>query len=279
MSYCNSRLIRNIVPFLQRYLPPYRQVKPFEGCFRMFLLGMLVLSMGLISLAVPVQAQSNRKLNAIENRLQLLENLLREVTAENKALRETLERMEIEALRLEQEFKNELQEHAKSQVVWRDEVDKLRLQITVMEQLLRSPLAGVPDVTVADKLFRRGLSQIINGQLDVGVRDLADFRRRYPKDVRLSQVLHYQGQALFLLHQCEGAMEPLFALLDNQPQYRRVADVRWLLASCLEDVGEPLRARRFYAELVASGGAWTDDATRRLQFLDQRYGKSSRSKR
>ena len=224
-------------------------------------------------------AQNQRTLNIIEAKLQLLERDLKNLKRENQALRESLEHVQIDGIKLEKALESALKKHEASQLSLRDELDKRILDIGEMERLLKSPLADLPEKTVADRLLRVAMSRLFSGDLDLAVRSLADFRDHFPQEKRLPQVLHRQAQALFLLRQCEGALEPLYTLLEKHSRYRKINDARWLLARCLEDNGEPLQARRYYAELVSGNVSWADDAARRLQFIDNRYGDDSKSRK
>ena len=150
-----------------------------------------------------------------------------------------------------------------------NDFDKLRLRVNDLDKLLKSPIAGLPQVTDADKIFRDAFFLLISGQLDLAIDRFGQFMQQYPKEPRRSEALFRQGQAYFLLRKYDYALVPLFQILDKDPQSKFVIEARWLLARSLEETGDLKLARDFYAQLINGKTIYSADASRRVAFMNK----------
>lgn len=222
----------------------------------------------------------NARLQRLEREVAALRGITTNLTEQNRNLSQEqqgfgqeLERSLSGQSRLERLLGAERERLGRERVAAGNTVDKVRGRLDVLERLLRSPIAGLPSTSRADKDFRQAFYRLVNGELDLAATDFARFTQVYPQHGRITEAYFRQGQALFLLRRHEQALEPFFVVVDKHPKHPLVPNTRWLLARSLEETGELLLARDFYTQLINAKGRFTGDATRRLAYIDKLYGK------
>jgi TolA-binding protein len=205
----------------------------------------------------------------VEGRTANINERLDQLSAEQRKLAETAELNQAHLRRTERK----LDDQTKAVIAYRtdseNDLDKLRLRMRDLENLLKSPIAGLPAATEADKAFRDAFFLLISGQLDLAIDRFGQFMQQYPKEPRRAEALFRQGQAYFLLRKYDYALVPLFEILDKHALSKFVIEARWLLARSLEETGDLKLARDFYAQLINGKTIYSADASRRVAFMNK----------
>lgn len=205
----------------------------------------------------------------VEGRTANITERLDELAAEQRKIAQTAETSQLQVRRMERRLEDQTKSFAAYRAEAENDLDKLRLRLRDLENLLKSPIAGLPASTEPDKVFRDAYFLLISGQLDLAVDRFGQFMQQFPKEPRRAEALFRQGQAYFLLRKYDFALVPLFEILDKHGQSKFVIEARWLLARSLEETGDLKLARDFYAQLIAGKTVYSADASRRVAFMNR----------
>ncbi len=219
-------------------------------------------------------AALRQELRSLQGRITVINERSERLASEQQALAEGQERTQAEQRKLARLVEEERARMEQLKLEAQNDLDKMRLQLGQLEQALRSPIAGLPAKTRADKAFREAYSLLINGELDLAADEFAAFAEAHPKDERVVEALYQQGQALFLLRKYDHALIPFFEVVDKAPGHELAVPARWMLARSLEETGDLKLAREFYAQLINQNTAYANDATRRVAFINKLYPSS-----
>ena len=189
--------------------------------------------------------------------------------AERRSILETLERSQGELLALRRRHDEQVRATRQYRTEQLAELDAVLQHLTALQALLQSPIGDLPSKTEADKLFRQAHALIIHGELDLAAHRFGEFVGKYPDDERVVEATYRQGQVYFLARRYDHALVPSFAVVDGHPDHPRAMDARWVLARSLEEKGDFVLARQFYAEMIDGNTKYQADAMRRVQFLNE----------
>jgi TolA-binding protein len=221
----------------------------------------------------------------IEPLLRKVEDLQRSLDARYTVLTERLDQFVSEQERISSDGEanralikkdeRRFEEHAKAQALaWQEQandVDKLRLRVQDVDRLLKSPIADLPAVTEADKVYREAHYLMISGQLDLAADKFAQFVQSFPTDRRRPEALLRQGQAYFMMRKYDFSLSPLYELVDKQAGAKAAVEGRWYIARALEETGDLKLARDFYAQLITGKTVYAADASRRVALIQKLY--------
>jgi len=219
--------------------------------------------------------QLSTDVRAMKGRMDLVDDRTARMANEQKALTDNLDRSLSDQRKLTHQVKEQLAKMERYKLDTDNDLDKMRIQVGELEKLLKSPIAGLPDKTEADKAFRGAYYHLLNGEFDVAADAFAAWRKTYPKDPRGPEALFRQGQAFFLMRRYDHALIPLYELLDKSPKSEFAAQARWLAARSLEETGDFKLARQFYAQLINDKTPYAADATRRVAFINRLFPRSA----
>jgi len=219
------------------------------------------------------------EVRALNGRVQLVNERTERMASETSALNKNQERGRAGQLKVQRMVEQEASQMKRFRLDAENDLDKMRVQLGQLEQLLRSPIASLPDETKADKHFRQAYFLLINGELDLATKSFTEFREAYPKDKRVVESFYRQGQALFLLRKYDHASIPFFEVVEKSPKHKLAVPSRWMLARALEETGELKLAREFYGQLITGKTRYAADATRRMAFLDRLFPPNGASQK
>lgn len=188
---------------------------------------------------------------------------------ERRSILETLERSQGDLLALRRRHEEQVRATRQYRTEQLAELDAVLQHLTGLQALLQSPIGDLPSKTEADKLFRQAHALIIHGELDLAADRFGEFVGKYPDDERVVEATYRQGQVYFLARRYDHALVPSFAVVDGHPEHPRAVDARWVLARSLEEKGDFVLARQFYAEMIDGNTKYQADAMRRVQFLNE----------
>ncbi len=188
---------------------------------------------------------------------------------ERRSILETLERSQGDLLALRRRHEEQVRATRQYRTEQLAELDAVLQHLTGLQALLQSPIGDLPSKTEADKLFRQAHALIIHGELDLAADRFGEFVEKYPDDERVVEATYRQGQVYFLARRYDHALVPSFAVVDGHPEHPRAVDARWVLARSLEEKGDFVLARQFYAEMIDGNTKYQADAMRRVQFLNE----------
>lgn len=212
-----------------------------------------------------------REVQAMQGRLRLITEQNQRLTREQTAMRENQERSLSGQRKMTRMVQAEAAKISKFRLEAENDLDKMRIQLSALEKLLRTPIANLPAKTPADKDFREAHYLLLNGELDLAADRFDAFRKNHPKDARGVESVYRRGQALFLLRKYDHALIPFFEVVEKSPRHKLATPSRWMLARSLEETGDLGLAREFYAQLITGKTAYAADATRRVSFINKLF--------
>lgn len=209
-----------------------------------------------------------QRLAAAEGSQRVTTQRVEQMNTEQTRLTDVLEKTQSD-LRLLQRRGDEQAELAKrNQAEQMAALDAVTGHLTAVQALLQSPIGDLPSRTEADKLMRRAYGHLIGGEVDFAADRFAEFIEKFSKEPRVPEAQYRQAQAYFLGRKYDHALVPAFALVDKSPNHALVPEARWILARSLEEKGDFVLARKFYAEMINGNSKYKPDAMRRVQFLN-----------
>jgi TolA-binding protein len=211
------------------------------------------------------------EVRALQGQLRLIGERNEQMAAEQAAMAQNLERNQAGQLRMTRLVEEESNRMGRFRTEAENDLDKMRVQLGQLEQLLRTPLARMPARTPADKELRAAHFLLIDGELDLAADRFEEFRKKYPDDARGVEALFRRGQAYFLLRKYDHALIPFFEVIDKSPKHPLATPSRWMVARALEETGDLKLAREFYAQLIAGKTIYAGDATRRVAFINKLF--------
>lgn len=222
--------------------------------------------------------QLDDEMRALNGRTTLLEQNTKQMAAEQQTLSDSADRTAADQRKLGHLVSQQVAKMERYRLNTDNELDKMRLQADALQKLLKSPIADLPDKTVADRDLRRAYYHLLDGEFDIAAQAFASWAKKYPKDARVPEATYRQGQAYFLMRRYDHALIPLYELVRKWPKNRLVLPARWMLARSLEETGDLKLAREFYAQLINQDSAYAADATRRVAFINRLYPHSRPAK-
>ena len=224
-----------------------------------------------------ISGQGNRmktieaQLKALNGRIGLIARENQKIGKEQAQLRGDQERAISGQRKMTRNVEREAAKITRFRLEAKNDLDKIHTRLGLLEKMLKSPIASLPDKTPADKSFRQAHFLLINGELDLAADRFGAFGKAHPKDGRGIEALYRRGQALFLLRKYDHAMIPFFEVVEKSPTHRLAAPSRWMLARSLEETGDLKLAREFYAQLITGKSAYANDAIRRVAFINKLF--------
>lgn len=212
---------------------------------------------------------------SLKGRTSLLEQSTQQITNEQQTLSNSVDRSTSDQRKLGHLVSGEVAKIERFRLNTSNDLDKMRTEVAELEKLLKSPIANLPDKTVADRDLRRAYYHLLSGEFDIAVDRFAAWEKKYPKDPRVPEAEYRQGEAYFLMRRYDHALIPLYELVHKYPKSQYATPARWMVARSLEETGDLKLAREFYAQLINQDTPYAADATRRVAFINRLYPHSA----
>lgn len=219
--------------------------------------------------------QMGTEQDSLKGRTSLLEQSTQQMGTEQQSLSNSVDRTASDQRKLSHSVSEQLASIKRYKLETGNDLDKMRGRLEELQKLLTSPIANLPDKSVADREMRQAYYDLINGEFDVGADAFGAWKHKYPKSPRVPEADYRQGQAYFLMRRYDHALIPLYELVHKWPKSQFAMPARWLLARSLEETGDLKLAREFYAQLINQNTAYSADATRRVAFIDRLYPRAA----
>jgi len=205
----------------------------------------------------------------IEAQGQAFQQRLDALAAEQADITGSQDKTTAELKRLGRRLQEQAQVQAQVRLEEQNDLDKLRLRMKDVEALLKSPIAGLPATTDADKALREAYYLMVSGQLDLAADKFTQFNQAYPTDRRRAEALFRLGQCNFFLRKYDFALVPLYELIEKHASSKLAVEARWYVARSLEETGDLKLARNFYAQLISGKTIYAADASRRVALINK----------
>ena len=209
-----------------------------------------------------------QKQAAQEGSTRVLNERAQALGTEQVRLSDVLEKTQADLRTLRRRADEQTEQLKRFQAEQLAEMDSVTKHLAAVQLALNSPIGDLPNRTDADKLLRQAYGLIIHGELDLAADRFGEFLEKFPKDSRVPEAQYRQSQCYFLARKYDHAVVPAFAMVDKTPNHALAPEARWILARSLEEKGDFALARKFYSEMINSGGKYKTDAMRRVQFLN-----------
>lgn len=237
----------------------------------------------LLSQIVRLRREVENNHLAITGQLKILDRQMKIGVGQNRIQTESLSRLDEEfrqlggkqernqalVVRFDRRLAAQKKALAALQQSAKEQQEVLLQQLAEVENLLRSPLKGLPQRTIADREFREAFFFMISGQLDLAADAFNAFAVRFPEDKRVPEARYRIGQSYLLQRKYDLAVTTYFEFVDQHPKHELSDGGRWGLARSLEETGDLSLAREFYEDLIRRGSLYASDATRRVALINR----------
>lgn len=114
-----------------------------------------------------------------------------------------------------------------------------------------SPTVTAPPSAGSEKsAYQAAFELIRNKDYDQAIVSLLQFTKDYPDGEYTGNAFYWLGEVYLVKSDRESALTAFGALLNKYPDHRKSADAKYKLGKVYRDLGEPVRAKQLFQEVV-----------------------------